>query len=66
MLDMNIDEPISKIKCYVFEFNAFAKGKGCVYAKDEEDAKEKIYNNDYEELEIVNTQVEDIVVISEN
>ena len=55
-----------KYKCYKFEFNAKTTGYGIVYAKDRDDAMEKLSNGEYDDIiDIYDTEVEEITSLEE-
>ena len=54
-------------KCYQFDFKASTNGYGIVYAKNEDDAKNLILNNEYEDIiETYDLKIEEITKIEEN
>ena len=54
-------------KCYQFEFDGIVSGYGVVYAKSEEEAKEKILNKDDEDiLDTWGMEVKEVTKIEEN
>lgn len=54
-------------KCYQFEFEGTIGGYGVVYAENEEEAKEKVLNKDYEDiLDTWGMEVKEVTKIEEN
>lgn len=61
------DAPENKEKCFAFEFVASEGGFGIVYAKNCEEAMEKIKSNDYDDIiDTFDFKIENIVKIEEN
>ena len=44
------EPPESELKCYQFEFDATISGYGFVYAENEEQAKELIMQDEYDDI----------------
>lgn len=44
------EPPESKLKCFKFNFDAEISGYGIVYAEDEEQAKELIIRDEYDDI----------------
>lgn len=44
------EPPESKLKCYKFNFDAEISGYGIIYAEDEEQAKELILKQEYDDI----------------
>lgn len=56
----------TKEKCYQFDFKASCGGWGFVYAQNQEEAKEKIMDNEYDDImEYYDYEIEEITRIKE-
>lgn len=61
------EAPEPKEKCYQFDFIATIKGYGIVYAESETEAKEKIDNNDYDEImDTFDMEIQEVTRIEED
>lgn len=61
------DAPENEEKCFEFKFVASECGFGIVYAKNYEEAIEKIKSNDYDDIiDTFDFQIENIIKIEEN
>ena len=57
---------MSELKTYQFDFNGTISGYGIVTAKNEEEAKEKIINHDYDDImDTWDMQIKEITNIKE-
>ena len=57
---------MSELKIYQFDFNGTISGYGIVTAKNEEEAKEKIINHDYDDIiDTWDMQIKEITNIKE-
>lgn len=57
----------SKLKCFKFEFRATLKGVGIIYARDIEQAKNKVENGECDDvLDTWGFEVEEVIEIEES